>query len=612
MQSPQWTFPSTPFDPFSGRTIELPQVDEDIGHTLVHYLYTGTYQTLKSQGVSCPLTEYRRGILVYCVARLYELNGLADHAIRIIGLFDKMLSIFQVLDIASNVYPKLLEDETWLPDYLKTKIGAAFKADETIFSQERFLNHIGEATAFTKALVKIMVGIYTEKITSKAKKEGDRSKIREGLFRNPAHHEALVAASEDPVEECSPPPPPRSCHPQEPVETYPPPQEEPSQDLAAPSGANEPDWDSWRPSKKMKKGKKCRLPRWDENDMQKQVDEEEETAGGLKDDWGTAGGDDEWGTFKFSKKGKKAQKKAQQDEDDEQKKEDEEEETAREVKDDGGTASGDDEWGTFKFSKKGKKAKMKAQQDNVWADTSRPDESDEWACSATANKKEKRKKAKGFSIEEVDNLLPDANDKTEDTWDGGSSAVNNKKKSSRADLIGEGEENDKPVLDPLAAVQEEEEDGWGSFSPAKAKKKQSKATIMQLRKEREERERKDTGERERKEQQEREEKDKPERERIEEERLEQKKLNQEKHEKTLEEAAKESIACEEPGSRDIVLVVPVLEPDVEQSAVCPFRAQHILDGDSWKNCKKCRAVIFQLSIQLAHEGNLRWHNSGEI
>lgn len=45
-----------------------------------------------------------------------------------------------------------------------------------IFAQEWFLNHIGESTGFNKTLVKIMLGIYTDKVTSMARKEGEINK----------------------------------------------------------------------------------------------------------------------------------------------------------------------------------------------------------------------------------------------------------------------------------------------------------------------------------------------------------------------------------------------------------------------------------------------------
>jgi hypothetical protein len=185
-QSPEWRFPTTSFDrfnQFTNQTVNLHNVDEDIGHTLVHYLYTGIYQTLKLHDVSDGsnrTTEYRRAGLVYCAARLYGLDRLAEHAIQNMELFEKGLSAFHIWDIARELYPKLRADEIWFPTYLKIKIGAAFEADETIFDQEQFLNHIRKAATFSRALVKIMAGIFTEKIIIRAKKEG---KWRESIFK---------------------------------------------------------------------------------------------------------------------------------------------------------------------------------------------------------------------------------------------------------------------------------------------------------------------------------------------------------------------------------------------------------------------------------------------
>jgi hypothetical protein len=87
-------------------------------------------------------------------------------------LFEKGSTLFQILDMARDVYPKLVKDDIWFPDYLKMKIKAAFEADETIFTQEHFLNYLGEAATFSRALAKIMAEILTDKITSISKKNG--------------------------------------------------------------------------------------------------------------------------------------------------------------------------------------------------------------------------------------------------------------------------------------------------------------------------------------------------------------------------------------------------------------------------------------------------------
>ncbi len=160
--------------PSYGQRIELPELDEDIGHTFVHYFYTGTYQTLKPRDFSGNIdtaTEYRRSVLVYCAARKYGLDGLVLHAKGNMGSFDKGLSIFEILGLVREVYPKLPADEVWLPDYLKEKIKAAFEVDETLFTKASFLDCIGKVVAFDRALVKGIVEIYTGKIAGVVHKE---------------------------------------------------------------------------------------------------------------------------------------------------------------------------------------------------------------------------------------------------------------------------------------------------------------------------------------------------------------------------------------------------------------------------------------------------------
>jgi hypothetical protein len=36
-----------------------------------------------------------------------------------------------------------------------------------------------------------------------------------------------------------------------------------------------------------------------------------------------------------------------------------------------------------------------------------------------------------------------------------------------------------------------------------------------------------------------------------------------------------------------------------ESSVCPARARHLLEGDMWKDCEKCRALLCQVVVQLA-------------
>ncbi|KAI9782555.1 MAG: hypothetical protein M1816_001852 [Peltula sp. TS41687] len=156
------------------RTIKLPELDEDIGHTLVHYLYTNTYQTLRLSGTSDnakTVIEYKRSVLIYCAARRYGLDGLEVLAKDRIRSFDGRISIFDVLDVAKGAYPRLPHGEIWFPDYFKNKIKAAFEIDDTLFTKDHFLDRIGTVAAFDKAAVNSIVETYTEKIGRMVSKE---------------------------------------------------------------------------------------------------------------------------------------------------------------------------------------------------------------------------------------------------------------------------------------------------------------------------------------------------------------------------------------------------------------------------------------------------------
>ncbi len=148
-------------------------MEEDIGHTLVHYLYTGAYETLNSPLDTTSLKstteyrEYKRSVSVYYVAKLHNIHGLIDHAIANMEFFDKNLSIFEILEVTSMIYDKLPESETWLATYLEAKLKQAFVADSGIFVDKQFLNFIGKASSLDRALIKIIAQTYDRKLNGK-------------------------------------------------------------------------------------------------------------------------------------------------------------------------------------------------------------------------------------------------------------------------------------------------------------------------------------------------------------------------------------------------------------------------------------------------------------
>ena len=158
-----------------GNKIALPDVAKDIGHSLVHYLYTGTYQTMKPQTISeagpggainpanHDLLEYRRSVRLYCVARTYGLDELKRLSMHHIEISRDGISIWDVLDITEEAYEKLPDDEVWLTEYLKRKLEDRLGEDKSLFKRPEFHDRIGKVKIFDQALMKIIAEIYAEK-----------------------------------------------------------------------------------------------------------------------------------------------------------------------------------------------------------------------------------------------------------------------------------------------------------------------------------------------------------------------------------------------------------------------------------------------------------------
>ena len=149
------------------RVVRLPEINEDVGHTFIHYLYTGDYQTLKSS-TTCDMPrraiEYSRSVLAYHAALSCGLDRLADYSREYIQTFDKDICIFVIIALGQKDFPRITED-AWFSEYLTAKTMAGFEADKQMFQREEFLEGFGKAPDFGKFLVKVMAKAYTHKMS---------------------------------------------------------------------------------------------------------------------------------------------------------------------------------------------------------------------------------------------------------------------------------------------------------------------------------------------------------------------------------------------------------------------------------------------------------------
>ncbi|OJJ65548.1 hypothetical protein ASPBRDRAFT_201728 [Aspergillus brasiliensis CBS 101740] len=117
--------------------ILIGDIDADVGHTILHFLYKREYETVicvETQKESHVELEYKRSVQVYYAARKYEIDGLDALAQKYIMALSETLSIFQILRGARS-----------------------FAEDETTFQLDEFYKEIVDDPAFSKAVVKIII-----------------------------------------------------------------------------------------------------------------------------------------------------------------------------------------------------------------------------------------------------------------------------------------------------------------------------------------------------------------------------------------------------------------------------------------------------------------------
>ncbi|KAF2397778.1 hypothetical protein EJ06DRAFT_532776 [Trichodelitschia bisporula] len=152
-----------------GKHPHFGDIDPDIGHTLVHFLYTGSYETLKSDDIPSAddkLKECKRAFLSYQAAIAYDLDGLVELARERVKALREFVTIFDLLQMAETVYPKLPEHEEWLAIYLAAEAKAEFKLDKTIFLKECLHAHVGETPRINSVLFTVMAEAHEEEIVA--------------------------------------------------------------------------------------------------------------------------------------------------------------------------------------------------------------------------------------------------------------------------------------------------------------------------------------------------------------------------------------------------------------------------------------------------------------
>ncbi|KAK1778672.1 hypothetical protein QBC45DRAFT_158899 [Copromyces sp. CBS 386.78] len=153
---------------YDSQSPELPTISEEIGHVIVHYLYTSKYESLKPTGddkLARQIVELKTAIKVYIFARAYELPDLVRLAERNIEKFGDGMALPTLLEVASDAYPNLVDSDQWFIGYLKKRIRLHLNDASSLLGTD-LLNRLSHILSPNKILLRIVLEVCCEQMTN--------------------------------------------------------------------------------------------------------------------------------------------------------------------------------------------------------------------------------------------------------------------------------------------------------------------------------------------------------------------------------------------------------------------------------------------------------------
>ncbi|KAJ5979650.1 hypothetical protein N7481_006948 [Penicillium waksmanii] len=147
----------------------MSDVDEDVGHTVVHFLYTGGYETVSSpldEGTLDLAREYKRSVLVYQASRTWGLTDLEILAQQKMQQLDKELPVLELLRVMRDIFSSLPVGETWVPGYIQANLQRSLKPNDPGLGLREFYDIIGQDHQFDNAVMKMIIEILSIRIFS--------------------------------------------------------------------------------------------------------------------------------------------------------------------------------------------------------------------------------------------------------------------------------------------------------------------------------------------------------------------------------------------------------------------------------------------------------------
>jgi hypothetical protein len=194
-------------------SIILRDIHEDAGHTLIHFLYSGEYETINAPldiDTSDIAREYKISILVYQAARQYGLATLEALAEKYIQRFGDTMSLPDILRETRDAFSTAPDQgETWLLYHLKIKLQHMLEEPARIAcTLDEIYSSLGQNFEFDSIVLKMVVEILVDRSSLRGrtledgKGHSDRiSSCSFGVYRITEYIGEVPIAEVIPVEE---------------------------------------------------------------------------------------------------------------------------------------------------------------------------------------------------------------------------------------------------------------------------------------------------------------------------------------------------------------------------------------------------------------------------
>lgn len=169
--------------------LDLQEADSQVGHTFIHFIYSGTYEFLDKSdftSIEAQGKEFENSILVYSAAIKYDIPELAQLAKDEANKAATDLALSGVIKHARKHFDSIPREEKWLLELMKSLMEERLEKDADTFLKENFFEGFGKHETFDPHLCRFIVELYEKKLFHLAEQvQGNHEKdIEESIHEN--------------------------------------------------------------------------------------------------------------------------------------------------------------------------------------------------------------------------------------------------------------------------------------------------------------------------------------------------------------------------------------------------------------------------------------------